>query len=72
MEHAASLSLMGWGKTVMCSTHHSALAPSACLGHTLHMGKVLVKIKLTFVVDPRGQKLIPNPEHGDKQMSEEY
>jgi predicted aspartyl protease len=27
---------------------------------------------LDFVVDPRGQKLIPNPEHGDKQMSEEY
>ncbi len=27
---------------------------------------------LGFVVDPRGQKLIPNPEHGDKQMSEEY
>ena len=27
---------------------------------------------LDFVVDPRGQKLIPNPVHGDKQMSEEY
>ena len=27
---------------------------------------------LDFVVDARGQKLIPNPEHGDKQMSEEY
>lgn len=27
---------------------------------------------LDFVVDPRSQKLIPNPEHGDKQMSEEY
>lgn len=27
---------------------------------------------LDFVVDSRGQKLIPNPEHGDKQMSEEY
>ena len=27
---------------------------------------------LDFVVDPRGQKLIPNPEHGEKQMSEEY
>ena len=27
---------------------------------------------LDLVVDPRGQKLIPNPEHGDKQMSEEY
>ena len=27
---------------------------------------------LDFVVDPRGQKLIPNPAHGDKQMSEEY
>jgi len=25
---------------------------------------------LDFVVDPRGRKLIPNPEHGDKQMSE--
>jgi len=27
---------------------------------------------LDFVVDPQGRKLIPNPEHGDKQMSEEY
>jgi predicted aspartyl protease len=27
---------------------------------------------LDFVVDPKGQKLMPNPEHGDKQMSEEY
>jgi len=34
------------------------------------MGKVIVKFD--FVVDPKGQKLIPIPEHGDKQMSEEY
>lgn len=27
---------------------------------------------LDLVVDARAQKLIPNPEHGDKQMSEEY
>ena len=27
---------------------------------------------LDFVVDPQGRKLIPNPEHGDKQMSDEY
>ena len=27
---------------------------------------------LDLVVDPKGQKLIPNPEHDDKQMSEEY
>ncbi len=27
---------------------------------------------LDFVVNPKAQKLIPNPEHGDKQMSEEY
>ena len=27
---------------------------------------------LDLVVDSKGQKLIPNPEHGDKQMSEEY
>ena len=27
---------------------------------------------LDFVVDPKGTKLIPNPEHGDKQMTEEY
>ena len=27
---------------------------------------------LDFVVDPQGQKLIPNPEHGEKQMTEEY
>ena len=27
---------------------------------------------LDFVVEPKKQKLVPNPEHGDKQMSEEY
>ena len=27
---------------------------------------------LDFVVDPKRQKLVPNPEHGDRQMSEEY
>ncbi len=27
---------------------------------------------LDFVVDSKNCKLIPNPEHGDKQMSEEY
>ena len=27
---------------------------------------------LDFVVDSKNQKLIPNPEHGDQQMSEEY
>jgi hypothetical protein len=27
---------------------------------------------LDFVVDSKNCKLIPNPAHGDKQMSEEY
>jgi len=27
---------------------------------------------LDLVVDSKNRKLIPNPEHGDKQMSEEY
>jgi len=27
---------------------------------------------LDFVVDPKGRQLIPNPAHGDKQMTEEY
>ena len=27
---------------------------------------------LDFVVDPAAQKLIPNPEHGGRQMTEEY
>ncbi len=27
---------------------------------------------LDFVVDSKNRKLMPNPEHGDKQMSEEY
>jgi clan AA aspartic protease len=27
---------------------------------------------LDFVVDPKKQRLIPNPEHGEKQMTEEY
>ena len=29
-------------------------------------------VSRTLVVDPKERKLIPNPEHGDKQMSEEY
>ncbi len=29
-------------------------------------------LHLDFVVDSRNQKLIPNPEHGGQQMSEEY
>jgi len=27
---------------------------------------------LDLVVDPKGQKLVPNPEHREKQMTEEY
>jgi predicted aspartyl protease len=27
---------------------------------------------LDFVVDSKNRKLIPNPDHGDRQMSEEY
>lgn len=27
---------------------------------------------LDLVVDPKGQRLIPNPEHGDKLMTDEY
>jgi len=27
---------------------------------------------LDLVIDSKGRKLIPNPEHGNKQMSEEY
>lgn len=27
---------------------------------------------LAIVVDSKNRKLIPNPDHGDKQMSEEY
>jgi len=27
---------------------------------------------LDFVIDPKGQQLIPNPEHGGQQMNEEY
>ena len=35
------------------------------------LGQVPVE-RLDFVVDPRGQKLIPNPAHGGEQMTEEY
>ena len=27
---------------------------------------------LDFVVDPKRKRLIPNPEHGERQMTEEY
>ena len=29
-------------------------------------------LHLDLVVDSKNRKLIPNPEHGDQQMSEEY
>ena len=35
------------------------------------LGQVPLEV-LDFVVDPKGQRLIPNPEHGGIQMSEEY
>jgi predicted aspartyl protease len=35
------------------------------------MGQIPLEY-LDLIVDPKGQKLIPNPEHGDKQMSGEY
>ena len=35
------------------------------------IGQVPLEV-LDFVVDPRGQKLIPNPAHGGEQMTEEY
>jgi clan AA aspartic protease len=35
------------------------------------MGQVPLEV-LDFVVDARGQKLIPNPAHGGEQMTEEY
>ncbi len=35
------------------------------------LGQILLA-SLDFVVDSKNRKLIPNPEHGDKQMSEEY
>ena len=35
------------------------------------LGKVPLEV-LDFVVDPRGQKLIPNSAHGGEQMTEEY
>lgn len=42
-----------------------ACAPRALLGQ-------IPLEHLDFVVDSKHRKLIPNPEHGDKQMSEEY
>lgn len=35
------------------------------------LGQVPLEV-LDFVVDSRGQKLIPNPAHGGEQMTEEY
>jgi len=35
------------------------------------LGQVPLEV-LDFVVDPRGQKLVPNPAHGGEQMTEEY
>ena len=37
------------------------------------MPNLLIPLEdLDFVVDSKNRKLIPNPEHGDQQMSEEY
>jgi len=35
------------------------------------LGQVPLEV-LDFVVDAKGQKLIPNPAHGGEQMTEEY
>ena len=35
------------------------------------LGQIPLK-HLDFVVDSKNRELIPNPEHGDNQMSEEY
>src|SRR5271170_5247888 len=35
------------------------------------LGQVPLEV-LDFVVDARGQKLVPNPAHGGEQMTEEY
>jgi predicted aspartyl protease len=35
------------------------------------LGQVALEV-LDFVVDSRGQKLVPNPAHGGEQMTEEY
>ncbi len=35
------------------------------------LGQVPLEV-LDFVVDSKGQKLIPNPAHGGEQMTEEY
>jgi predicted aspartyl protease len=35
------------------------------------LGQVPLEV-LDFVLDSRGQKLIPNPAHGGEQMAEEY
>ncbi|MEK7677227.1 MAG: aspartyl protease family protein [Verrucomicrobiota bacterium] len=40
-----------------------------------HLPNLLGQIPLEYldlVVDPKGHKLIPNPEHGEKLMTEEY
>jgi len=35
------------------------------------LGQIPLEV-LDFVVDSKGQKLIPNPAHGGEQMVEEY
>ena len=35
------------------------------------LGQIPLEL-LDFVVDAKNRKLIPNPDHGDKQMSEEH
>ncbi len=35
------------------------------------LGQVPLEV-LDFVVDSRGQALVPNPAHGGEQMTEEY
>lgn len=32
----------------------------------------LALMEMDFVIDPKKRRLIPNPEHGGQQMSEEY
>jgi len=49
------------------------LARGSLLSQGMTMKTALLPLEhLDFVVDSKNRKLIPNPEHGDKQMSEEY
>ena len=79
--HAAAASLdraladPTWTAAAEQSGDFGRLPPAIVVDVDETVPNLLGQIPLEYLdslVDPKGQRLIPNPEHGDKLMTEEY